>query len=135
VAQGEDEFFLRNSRVAVQLYKGDYLAEALYDSWTLEERERLMARYLATATALADRLLERGDPQQAVQLCEAVLRRDRCYEEAYQVLMRVYARNGSRSQAMRTYARCVQALQDELGMEPLPETIELYERIKRNEKV
>jgi DNA-binding SARP family transcriptional activator len=70
-----------------------------------------------------------------VQLCERVLRRDRCYEEAYQVLMRVYAQSGSRSQALRTYSRCVQALQDELSIDPLPETTDLYERIKRNEKV
>jgi DNA-binding SARP family transcriptional activator len=135
VVQGDAEFFLRNSQIAVQLYKGDYLAEALYDPWTLEERERLMARYLATATILAERLMEKGDEQQAVQLCERVLRRDRCYEEAYQVLMRVYARSGSRSQALRTYGRCEHALQDELGIDPLPETTELYEQIKRNEKV
>jgi DNA-binding SARP family transcriptional activator len=135
VVQGDAEFFLRNSQIAVQLYKGDYLAEALYDSWTLEERERLMARYLATATMLAERMMDMGDEQQAVQLCERVLRRDRCYEEAYQVLMRVYARSGSRSQALRTYGRCEHALQDELGIDPLPETTELYEQIKRNEKV
>lgn len=135
LVQSDAEFFLRNSQIAVQLYKGDYLAESLYDPWTLEERERLMARYLATATALAERLLERGDIQQTVQLCERVLRRDRCYEEAYQVLMRAYARSGSRSQSLRTYARCVHALDDELGIEPLPETTELYERIKRNERV
>jgi DNA-binding SARP family transcriptional activator len=135
IVQGDAEFLLRNSQIAVQLYKGDYLAESLYDSWTLEERERLLARYLATATMLADQMLDKGDVQQAVQLCERVLRRDRCYEEAYQVLMRIYARSGSRSQALRTYTRCSHALQDELGIDPLPETSELYERIKHNEKV
>ncbi|NJP05623.1 MAG: transcriptional regulator [Chloroflexaceae bacterium] len=131
----DPEFVLRNSQITVHLYRGDYLAESLYDPWTLEERERLLARYLATATALAAQLVDRGDMQQAVYLCERVLRRDRCYEEAYQVLMRAYARSGSRSQAMRTYLRCEQAMQDELGIEPLPETNELYEQIKRNEKV
>jgi DNA-binding SARP family transcriptional activator len=135
ITQGDEEFLLRNSQIAVNLYKGDYLAEALYDSWTLEERERLMARYLATATALAEKMAEKGDIQQAIQFSERVLRRDRCYEEAYQVLMKVYARSGSRSQALRTYTRCTQALQDELGIEPLPETTELYEHIKQNEKV
>jgi DNA-binding SARP family transcriptional activator len=119
----------------VQLYRGDYLVESLYDSWTLEERERLLARYLATATSLASMLVDRGEMQQAVHLCERVLRRERCYEEAYQVLMRAYAGIGSRIQAMRTYTRCVQAMEDELGIEPLPETTALYERIKRNERV
>lgn len=135
VAQSDVEFSLRNSQIAVQLYKGDYLAEALYDPWTLEERERLMARYLATATTLADRLVDKNEIQLALQLCERVIRRDRCYEEAYQVLMRAYVRSGSRSQALRTYARCTQALQDELGIDPLPETTDLYERVKRNEKL
>lgn len=135
ILQHDMEFAVRNSQVAVQLYRGDYLAETLYDPWTLEERERLLARFLATATALASRLADTNDTEQAVQLCELVLKRDRCYEEAYQVLMRAYARGGSRSQAMRSYARCVQSLNDDLGIEPLPETTSLFERIKRNEKI
>jgi ATP/maltotriose-dependent transcriptional regulator MalT/two-component SAPR family response regulator len=134
-SQSDPEFVLRNAQMAVSLYKGDYLTESLYDSWTLEERERLLARYLATATALAERLLAKGDMQQAIQVCEQVLRRDRCYEETYQVLMRTYARSGSRSQALRSYERCVHALQDDMGIEPLPETTELYTQIKQNEKV
>lgn len=133
--QADAEFAIRNSQIAIQLYKGDYLSESLYDSWTLEERERLLARYLATATALADRLSQQGKTEEAVHLCEQVLKRDRCYEEAYQILMRAYAHSGSRSQALRSYMRCVQALQADLGIEPLPETTELYERIKRNEKI
>ncbi len=133
--QADAEFAIRNSQIAVQLYKGDYLSESLYDSWTLEERERLLARYLATATALADRLSQQEHAEEAVHLCEQVLKRDRCYEEAYQILMRAYARTGRRSQALRSYTRCVQALQSDLGIEPLPETTELYERIKRNEKI
>lgn len=135
VPQSDPDFVLRNAQVAVNLYKGDYLAESLYDPWTLEERERLLARYLATATALAERVVEKGDIQQSIQLCEQVLRRDRCYEEAYQVLMRAYAQSGSRSQALRTYDRCVQALIDDLDIEPLPETTRLYEQIKHNENI
>lgn len=135
VLQNDIDFVVRNSQLAVQLYRGDYLAESLYDSWTLEERERLLARYLATATALANHLVGTGDTEQAVHLCEQVLSRDRCYEEAYQILMRAYARAGSRSQALRSYMRCVQALSNDLGIEPLPETTQLYESIKRNEKI
>jgi LuxR family transcriptional regulator, maltose regulon positive regulatory protein len=132
-AAGEPDFARRNSEAAMQLYKGDYLAEALYDPWTTEERERVLARYLAMATTSAAQLVERRDYSDAIQLCERVLHRDRCYEEAYQVLMLAHARSGSRSQALRTYTRCVQALHDDLGIEPLPETTALYERIKRNE--
>ena len=134
-ASDDPDFARRNAQIAVQLYRGDYLAESLYDPWTIEERERLLARYLAVAVRYAERLSAEGDQAEAIQLCEQVLRRDRCYEEAYQCLMRAHARAGSRSQALRSYSRCVHALQDELGMAPLPETNALYERLKRNEAI
>ena len=135
-ASGDDpDVTRRNAQIAVQLYKGDYLAEALYDPWTSEERERLLARYLATAVSYAERLSREGDQAQAVQICEQVLRRDRTYEEAYQSLMRAHARAGSRSQALRSYSRCRQALSDELAMEPLPETTALFERLRRNQPI
>jgi DNA-binding SARP family transcriptional activator len=132
-ARADPEFARRSAQIAVQLYRGDYLAESLYDLWTIEERERLIARYLATATAYARQLSDSGDQAQAAQLCEQALRHDHGYEEAYQVLIRAQARAGSRSQALRSYARCVQALHNYLGIEPLPETVDLYERLKRNQ--
>ncbi len=133
----EDDLDLavRNGKVAVELYRGDYLAEALYDSWTLEERERLLARFLSAASSLANRLIEVGDPGGAIQLCDEVLRRDPAYEDAYRVLMRAYARAGNRAQALRAYRRCVQSLHSRLDVEPLPATTHLYERIKLNERV
>lgn len=134
-AKDEPDFARRNAQIAVQLYRGDYLTESLYDLWTIEERERLIARYLTTAVDYAMRLTVDGDFAQAVQLCEQVLRRDRGYEEAYQVLMRAHARAGSRSQALRSYTRCVQALRDDLGIEPLPETVALVDALKRNEQI
>lgn len=132
-ARDEPDFARRNAQIAVQLYRGDYLAESLYDPWTTEERERLLARFLATSVRYAEQMSSAGEQSAAIELCEQVLRRDRGYEEAYQTLMRSHARAGSRSQALRTYSRCLQALQDDLGIEPLPETIALYERLKRND--
>jgi len=131
----DPDFARRSAQAALQLYRGDYLAEALYDPWTIEERERLLARYLATAIAYAEQLSTEGRHNEAIQIAEQVLRRDRCYEEAYQLLMRAHARAGSRSQAMRSYTRCVQALREELGIEPLPETEALYRRIRQNEPI
>lgn len=132
VPHAEAEQAIRNGSIAVQLYKGDFLPELLYEPWTFEERERLLARYLSAATGLAALLLEQGKLSEVFELCEQVLRRDRCYEEAYQLLMRAHARAGSRSQALRMYARCTRALQEEMEITPLPETTELAERIKQD---
>ncbi len=133
IPHAEPEQAIRNGRIAVQLYKGDFLPELLYEPWTFEERERLLARYLSATTILAGQLLEQGDDiNEVFMLCEQVLRRDRCYEEAYQLLMRAYARSGSRSQALRVYARCQHVLSEEMEIDPLPETQELAERIKQD---
>jgi DNA-binding SARP family transcriptional activator len=129
----EGEAAIRNLRAAEALYQGDFLAEALYDQWTIEERERLLARYLAAAAQLAGLLLARAAYAEVIAVCERIIKRDRVYEEAYQILMRAHARAGSRSQALRCYARCEQALHDELGIAPLPETQELAQQIRQNE--
>jgi DNA-binding SARP family transcriptional activator len=41
--------------------------------------------------------------------------------------MRVFARRGERTLALRQYHRCVEALRSELDVEPLPDTTMLYE--------
>jgi LuxR family maltose regulon positive regulatory protein len=116
-------------RAAVDLYRGDYLPDALYEDWASAERERLLTLYLSTASRLAELLLERQEDQQAITLAEAVLARDRCWEEAYRVLMSAHQRRGNRPQAVRAYQRCVRALQDELDLAPMPETTHLYQQI------
>ncbi|MEJ7653236.1 MAG: bacterial transcriptional activator domain-containing protein [Chloroflexia bacterium] len=129
--RADEALAVANARAAVQLYRGDYLAEALYDPWTEEERERLLAKYLAIAVWLGDALVAAGRADEAIEQCEEVLRRDPVYEDAYRTLMRAHASVGRRSQALRAYSRCVQALRNRLDVESLPETVRLYESIKQ----
>ncbi len=129
-------------RAAVDLYQGDYLPDALYADWASAERERLLTLYLSSASRLAGLLLERQavstverrEAQQAITLAEAVLARDPCWEEAYRVLMHAHQQRGNRPQAIRAYQRCVRALREELGLEPMPETTRLYRRIRDGEE-
>jgi two-component SAPR family response regulator len=117
-------------RSAIDLYQGDYLPEALYQDWASAERERLLTLYLSTASRLAELLLAAGADQEAIALAEAVLGRDRCWEEAYRVLMRAYAGRGNRPQVIRTYHRCVSALGDELDLPPMPETTRIFQEMR-----
>ena len=130
-ATRDPAFALRGRQIAVQLYSDDYLAESLYDSWTIEERERLLTRFLRTATELGELLLEQGEVEEAIALAERVLKRERAAEMAYQLLLRAYGQLGDRGAALRTYRRCQRALREELGAEPLPQTTALFERIRR----
>jgi DNA-binding SARP family transcriptional activator len=117
----------RNRLVALALYQGDYLEEAAWDPWTIDERQRLLSRYLETAISAAAAELEADRPDAAGELAEAALRRDASYEDAWVVLIRSWLARGNRSQALRAWQRCQAALSAELGVEPLPSTRALLE--------
>jgi DNA-binding SARP family transcriptional activator len=116
---------------ALALYRGDYLSDYLYDDWASAERERLKARYFETAMLLAELRIEHNQLAEAIQLCESMLARDPCWEDAYQLLMRAQMRRGNRRQVRVTYERCVQSLHTHLDMAPLPQTTRLYEELLR----
>ncbi len=113
----------------MRLYAGDYLPDALYEDWAIEERERLLALYLRAADRLAGAMLAQGRYDAALDACAAILARDPCWERAYRIMMGSYARQGNRPQALRAYQRCVQALHDELAVEPSAQTVEMYRQL------
>jgi DNA-binding SARP family transcriptional activator len=115
---------------AVALYQDDYLSEYLYEDWAREERERLLSRYLQAATSLAELLARQHQLPQAIQFCELILARDPCWEPAYGILMRAYASQGNRRQALATYDRCVRNLRTHLDIAPLLATTQIYEDIR-----
>jgi LuxR family maltose regulon positive regulatory protein len=115
---------------AVGLYRDDYLSDYLYEDWAREERERLLARYLEAATDLAELLAAQNQLAESIRLCEMILSRDPCWEQAYGILMRAYARRGNRRQALATYERCVRNLRTQLEVAPLPEITKIYEEIR-----
>lgn len=124
-----DEEAITALRSALALYAGDYLPEALYEDWAAEQRERLLTLYLRAADRLADALIERGQVEEGLDICQAILARDVCWEHAYQLMMSAYTRQGNRVQAHRIYARCVEVLRAELDVPPSAETLGLYRQL------
>jgi two-component SAPR family response regulator len=113
---------------AVQLYHGDYLPERRYEDWTSAERERLQLLALNTMTTLAELLLPKM-PLESIRLTQRVLSIDSVWEDAYRIQMRAFAAQRNRPMALRTYQRCREVLAEEFGVDPLPETSELYDQI------
>ncbi|MBI5715811.1 MAG: hypothetical protein HZC38_20620 [Chloroflexi bacterium] len=114
---------------AMRLYIGDFLPDALYEDWASEERERLLALYLRAADKLAGALIERGQYDEGLELCQKILAKDVCWERAYRLMMTAYAKQGNRPQALKTFQRCVEMLKSELDVAPSAATVELYERL------
>jgi ATP/maltotriose-dependent transcriptional regulator MalT/DNA-binding SARP family transcriptional activator len=138
IAQGDrlletdPEAALERYRQALSLYQGDYLEDCLYEDWCSEERERLLTLYLRTADRAAELLARREAWEEVLAVCQGILSRDPCWEQAYRWMMLAYAQTGRRAQAVRTFQRCIRHLREELEVEPSPATVQLYDAIRRS---
>ncbi len=114
---------------AVNLYKGDLL-EGWYQDWCIFERERFQMMHLM----ILDKLVQYSEIHHKYDVGLAygwqILRHDQAYERAHRQMMRLYSLSGDRTQALHQYQRCVDALRDELGVEPSARTKRLYEHIR-----
>ena len=118
---------------AIELYRGDYLIEDLYEDWTMVERERLSNAYMDMLGRLAVYYMETGQYQESIRRCYRVLEKDRCHEDSYRLLMRCYARLGLRGRALHQYRMCEKILGQEYGTQPSSETQSLFAGILRDE--
>ena len=71
--------------------------------------------------------------EKTIYWAEKLLRIDRTWEEAYRLLMYAYYQLQNRSQSVKWYDRCVTTLEQELGIEPMETTIQMYEMITNYE--
>jgi len=116
-------------------YRGDFLAQDLYADWAAVQRARYEEMYLTLLGRLAGHYLGKTRYAECVTCCREILARDSFREDAYRQLMRCYARMGRRNQALREFQACQEVLRWELGVAPMHETVELYNRIVRQEPV
>ncbi len=120
---------------AIVLYQGDFLSGDLYEEWPVLERERLRVTYLEVLDRLSQIYFDQKKYTECVILCKRTLAYDACREDVHCLLMRCYGRQGQRHLALRQYQSCVQALREELDIEPASTTTQVYERIRGRERV
>jgi ABC-type oligopeptide transport system substrate-binding subunit/DNA-binding SARP family transcriptional activator len=113
---------------AVALYGGDFM-DGFYDDWVINERYRLETLFSEALARLMVGQEERGAHDAALATALRVLDQDRLREDAHRSAMRAYCRLGQRNTALEQYRRCQEIVLEELGTEPMVETIELYQEI------
>ncbi len=114
------------------LYQGELLPD-LYDDWVLEEREGLHQQFAQAMNRLIELLESQREYAPAVRHAQRLLRSDPLNETTYCDLMRLYALNGERAAAVRTYHTCATLLQRELGVSPSEATQEIYQKLLGDE--
>lgn len=100
-----------------------------FDDWLATTAEHYDRRIRAGRAARARSRLESGDTAGAVADAERRLAIDPLDESSHRLLMLALARHGDRAGALRQYRACVAMLDDELAVDPLAETVDLYESI------
>ncbi len=131
-----DRFVQSDPRQAIDLYRGDFLADfylpnnEMFEDWARQRRiqyRRQVLQMLDTVTAVH---LQQAQFNEAAQLAQRQLEIDNLRESSHRQLIEAWARNGRRQEALTHYDKLCQLLQDELAIEPEPETISLIEAIR-----
>jgi DNA-binding SARP family transcriptional activator len=136
VARFEAALDAGHLEVALGLYRGELLegvaldGSSGFDEWLELRREHLNTARRRAMLELAERLETRGEWRRALDLHLDLLSEDRLQERAHREVMRLHYLLGEREAALEQFERCRNALGTELGLEPLPETLQLAERIR-----
>ena len=113
---------------AVGLYAGDLL-EGRYDDWLAAERERLAGLHAGALERLARQYEQDHRWPEAIRCAERLIARDPLREEYHRLLIGLCQASGDRARVVRAYHVCATTLEDELGIEPAPETRAVYESL------
>ncbi len=130
---------IRRLQVACSLYQGDFLDGfecddfPLFYPWVVSQRARLREAALNGLQTLITYFPDRQNYPDAIQYARQLLTIEPWQEETHRDLMRLLALTGQRSAALVQYETCSRLLAEELGVEPAPATVHLYEQIKAGE--
>ncbi len=122
---------------AVALYDDDFLAgftlrdSPAFDEWSYYQREHLRSELTIVLSALVEHHGREGEFDIAIRHARRWLTLDSLNEPAHLQLMRLYARSGHQTLAIRQYKECERILEEELNVRPNEQTLALYEEIKR----
>ncbi|HSG47381.1 MAG TPA: BTAD domain-containing putative transcriptional regulator [Longimicrobiales bacterium] len=131
----EDAIAAGRPAEALDLYQGEFLA-GLYvegapdiERWIEEQRTRYARAAVEAARAAAEAEEQRGGSGSAALILRRALAIAPHDEAVLRQLLGVYERAGARADALRCYEAFANRLQEELGLEPAPETRSLIQRI------
>lgn len=132
-AQGKITEAMENFKHAVAIYQGEFLAEDLYEDWSLELREHYRFLYVKSLCKLSDFYYQERFLEDCIEVNHKIISVEVGDEHAHRRLMECFAWLNQRHLALRQYHLCKEALTKEFDLKPSQETIALYKTIKTQE--
>jgi len=121
---------------ALTLYQNEFLTgfhvrNAIpFEEWQLFQREELAMVAGQGMHRLIDLYIQEEAYEAGLALTYRLLEAEPWDEKAYRKQMLLFMLNGQRGAALRQYEVCHRILARELGVPPLPETVDLYQQIR-----
>ncbi len=119
---------------SLSLYRGELLP-GFYAEWMLLERDRVQGIFETKCGALLEHLIQEKRWKQMQEWADRWIALGQTPEPAYRALMIAAAAQGDSAKLALAYERCVEALRNDLGVDPSPETRALFDELSRGNQV
>ena len=136
---GDPDELIQYLQAAAALYRGEFMAgfhvegAPEFEQWQAQTRYRFEQHMVTMLMRLADAYAEQQDDAAESSTLAQLLTLDPGHEAAHRRKMRLFAGSGQRAAAIQQFERCRRYLADELGVDPAPETLDLYAQILEGE--
>ena len=114
---------------AVELYKGDFLAESMYDEWVLPLSNYYKRRFITAVLELIQLYQARGDSDEIISLCSSAIEKEKYEESIHEYLIEALINKGQLNQAIEHYNFITNLLYKELGIQASKKLQALYKLI------
>lgn len=120
----------------LNLYRGDFLDGFFvkdapeFEEWQLARREQLREEAIAALETLTAQASNQREYATGLAYGRRLLELDPWRESAHRQVMLLLVRHGQHAAALAQYHQCRQLLAEALGVEPMPETTALFERLR-----
>lgn len=113
----------------LRLHDGPFLGSEDHE-WILEERERLQSLYVRGSAILIRQLVMEKAYTEAAEVARRVLRLDPYREQIVRLYVGMLALDDQRVEAVRYFVHWANLLKSELGVGPMPATLQLLNLVK-----
>ena len=110
-------------------YRGDLLPGEAENGIILRAREDWREHVSDALSAAAFSMIERGEERTALWLATVACRLSGLREDMARLRMRLFANMGMQAYAVRAYNELKDTLQDEVGMTPSPQSVQLIQQV------
>ena len=136
VARCQQNASLSDLEAAIALYRDDFMAGFTFsdspdfDAWQDAEREELREEFMQMLRAHVAASLREGAWNRGLRSARRMLAQEPWLEDVHRQLMLMLAHSGQRQAALAQYHSCRRVLREEMGAEPSPETVDLFNRVR-----